>query len=216
MKKIISITTLCLVLCALSLPAYGHSGRTDSSGGHRDNNNVSGLGYYHFHCNGSPAHLHDKGYCPYKEEAEPELYTASVATTPAPQPAQVAQLQSATVEAVANEIHVNINGQAFSAGTLLYQDSVYVPLNAFLSFVPQASTQFNSQTKTTAVTIRNDLASLEEKAAFLDENIAIIVSEEDTTYHTIDCSSYKNCANFFAVNTTWAESQNYTKCPYCH
>lgn len=45
--------------------AYAHSGRTDSSGGHKDNKNVSGLGNYHFHCDGNPAHLHPNGICPY-------------------------------------------------------------------------------------------------------------------------------------------------------
>lgn len=43
-----------------------HSGRTDASGGHRDNKNASGLGSYHYHCGGYPAHLHTNGYCPYK------------------------------------------------------------------------------------------------------------------------------------------------------
>lgn len=44
---------------------YAHSGRTDSNGGHKDKNNVSGLGYYHYHCGGNPAHLHENGVCPY-------------------------------------------------------------------------------------------------------------------------------------------------------
>lgn len=42
-----------------------HPGRTDGSGGHRDNKNRSGLGYYHYHCGGYPAHLHKNGVCPY-------------------------------------------------------------------------------------------------------------------------------------------------------
>jgi len=42
-----------------------HSGRTDSNGGHHDNRNVSGLGSYHYHCGGYPAHLHENGVCPY-------------------------------------------------------------------------------------------------------------------------------------------------------
>lgn len=42
----------------------GHSGRTDSNGGHRDNKNVSGLGSYHYH-HGYSAHLHKNGICPY-------------------------------------------------------------------------------------------------------------------------------------------------------
>lgn len=42
-----------------------HGGRTDASGGHKDNKNVSGLGSYHYHCGGYPAHLHENGVCPY-------------------------------------------------------------------------------------------------------------------------------------------------------
>jgi hypothetical protein len=45
-----------------------HSGRTDSSGGHKDNKNKSGLGGYHYHCGGNPAHLHKNGVCPYSSK----------------------------------------------------------------------------------------------------------------------------------------------------
>lgn len=45
--------------------AEAHSGRTDANGGHKDNKNVSGLGSYHYHCGGYPAHLHENGVCPY-------------------------------------------------------------------------------------------------------------------------------------------------------
>lgn len=59
--KIISVI-LTLIIC--SVPIYAHSGRTDSNGGHRDKNNISGLGSYHYH-HGYPAHLHPDGICPY-------------------------------------------------------------------------------------------------------------------------------------------------------
>lgn len=49
--------------------AEAHSGRTDSSGGHHDYRNVSGLGSYHYHCGGHPAHLHSNGRCPYAGSA---------------------------------------------------------------------------------------------------------------------------------------------------
>ena len=49
----------------LTISAEAHSGRTDSSGGHKDNKNKSGLGSYHYHCGGNPAHLHKNGVCPY-------------------------------------------------------------------------------------------------------------------------------------------------------
>ena len=57
---ILSILTL-----FVSNVAYAHSGRTDANGGHRDNKNKSGLGSYHYHCGGYPAHLHTNGVCPY-------------------------------------------------------------------------------------------------------------------------------------------------------
>lgn len=49
--------------------AKAHSGRTDSSGGHKDNKNKSGLGSYHYHCGGNPAHLHKNGVCPYSSSS---------------------------------------------------------------------------------------------------------------------------------------------------
>lgn len=57
-KKIISILLIILSIISIGVNAYAHSGRTDSSGGHKDNNNKSGLGSYHYHCGGHPAHLH--------------------------------------------------------------------------------------------------------------------------------------------------------------
>jgi len=63
-KKLIQIITLVICLLLVSSTAFAHSGRTDSSGGHRDNKNKSGLGSYHYHCGGNPPHLHDGG-CPY-------------------------------------------------------------------------------------------------------------------------------------------------------
>lgn len=46
------------------ITAQAHSGRTDSQGGHHDNQNKSGLGSYHYH-HGYSAHLHPGGVCPY-------------------------------------------------------------------------------------------------------------------------------------------------------
>lgn len=71
MRKIKKVSILILgVLLAMMfvvVTASAHSGRTDSSGGHKDNKNKSGLGGYHYHCGGYPAHLHDDGYCPYTD-----------------------------------------------------------------------------------------------------------------------------------------------------
>lgn len=55
--------------CSSAITAEAHSGRTDSRGGHRDNKNKSGLGSYHYHCGGHPAHLHPNGVCPYSGQS---------------------------------------------------------------------------------------------------------------------------------------------------
>lgn len=77
MKKIkkIFVTFMAAAVFTVSIPAApqnsnvltaeAHSGRTDSSGGHHDYRNASGLGFYHYHCGGHPAHLHPNGVCPY-------------------------------------------------------------------------------------------------------------------------------------------------------
>ena len=65
-NKFARILSILLVLSViLASPSFAHSGRTDSRGGHKDNKNKSGLGSYHYHCGGYPAHLHNGGICPY-------------------------------------------------------------------------------------------------------------------------------------------------------
>ena len=71
MKQVIKrlLVIVCAILLVMSsvTTAFAHSGRTDSNGGHKDNKNKSGLGGYHYHCGGYPAHLHVSGYCPYRD-----------------------------------------------------------------------------------------------------------------------------------------------------
>ncbi|MCL1912538.1 MAG: Ig-like domain-containing protein [Eubacteriaceae bacterium] len=64
-KRIISALIILTMILILPLDVIAHPGRTDSSGGHKDNNNKSGLGSYHYHCGGHPPHLHSNGACPY-------------------------------------------------------------------------------------------------------------------------------------------------------
>ena len=64
MKRLACIGIIVLLVISLSLTSFAHSGRTDSSGGHKDNKNASGLGSYHYH-HGYGPHLHEGGICPY-------------------------------------------------------------------------------------------------------------------------------------------------------
>lgn len=52
--------------------ALAHSGRTDSKGGHKDNQNASGLGSYHYH-HGEGPHLHPGGVCPFSVTVKPVI-----------------------------------------------------------------------------------------------------------------------------------------------
>ena len=78
-NKIALLTSFLLLIVSLVciVTVFAHSGRTDGSGGHRDNKNVSGLGYYHYHCGGYPAHLHSNGVCPYKSTSSKSSSTSS-------------------------------------------------------------------------------------------------------------------------------------------
>lgn len=81
MKKFRKLRIVVIILLITMMPVQGiynsntvlkveaHSGRTDSNGGHKDNKNKSGLGSYHYHCGGYPAHLHKNGICPYKSSS---------------------------------------------------------------------------------------------------------------------------------------------------
>ena len=81
--KKISIYTMSAMLVFSTAPGtvQAHSGRTDASGGHHDNKNVSGLGSYHYHCGGHPAHLHNDGICPYSSSATTANTSASAVST---------------------------------------------------------------------------------------------------------------------------------------
>jgi len=89
-KKIFTALTICLVVMSMAFSALAHSGRTDGSGGHKDNKNKSGLGSYHYHCGGHPAHLHSGGVCPYSggsssySNIPKTIYATSITATNVP------------------------------------------------------------------------------------------------------------------------------------
>lgn len=76
-KKIVSALIIILLILSIQISVYSHSGRTDANGGHRDNKNKSGLGSYHYHCGGHPAHLHPNGVCPYSSFGQSSTSSSS-------------------------------------------------------------------------------------------------------------------------------------------
>ena len=80
-QKIVSILIIILTILSIQINVYSHSGRTDANGGHRDNKNKSGLGSYHYHCGGHPAHLHPNGVCPYSSSGRSSTSSSSSSST---------------------------------------------------------------------------------------------------------------------------------------
>lgn len=82
LAKRLSVYTMSGMLIFSAVPGnvQAHSGRTDASGGHHDNKNVSGLGSYHYHCGGYPAHLHSGGVCPYSSSSSSSAETVNVSS----------------------------------------------------------------------------------------------------------------------------------------
>lgn len=66
-RRLLALLCVFAVAFAMIATVSAHSGRTDAHEGHNDNQNKSGLGGYHYHCGGAPAHLHTNGYCPYQD-----------------------------------------------------------------------------------------------------------------------------------------------------
>ena len=80
-KKLVIILGIILLIILMPLSNFAHGGRTDSSGGHKDNKNASGLGAYHYHCGGNPPHLHTGGVCLYSGAASTPAPAASSASS---------------------------------------------------------------------------------------------------------------------------------------
>ena len=99
-KKVISILLIILTISLTNVSVYAHQGRTDAQGGHRDNKNKSGLGYYHYHCGNHPAHLHPNGVCPYsssssasKSETSSSASSSTKTTSTAPTTIEVTDIK---------------------------------------------------------------------------------------------------------------------------
>ena len=131
-KKVSASFLIFILVLTMPLTALAHSGRTDSNGGHKDNKNKSGLGYYHYHCGGYPAHLHDGGVCPYTSG-----YNSSSSSASAPAAPQYS-LESR---------YFDIKNNAYYLDTIVSNNSTLVELRSLseaLSISPEYRKDSNS------------------------------------------------------------------------
>jgi hypothetical protein len=143
-----------------------HSGRTDGQGGHKDNKNKSGLGSYHYHCGGYPAHLHTNGQCPYKE-----ISSSSTTTQITPK----IQYQASKPQYTSIATLFKINGSTVKIEGILEDDITLVemrPLCNALGIVLDWDAVTNTITcskdgKSFDLTIGSELVTLEGKSITL-------------------------------------------------
>lgn len=92
-KRRIASLILATTIALTPATTLGHGGRTDSSGGHKDNKNKSGLGSYHYHCGGNSAHLHDNGVCPYASKAKTSTSSTKKNSTTSTKTTEIKKIQ---------------------------------------------------------------------------------------------------------------------------
>lgn len=123
--KVLAIVCILLSTICITINAYAHAGRTDSSGGHRDNRNKSGLGGYHYHCGGHPAHLHKNGVCPYS----PSKKTNSSSSLKKSSKSATTSSKKATTVVKATSIQINKNVSELEIGDSRYMTATISPSN---------------------------------------------------------------------------------------
>ena len=156
MIKRYSMFIFIIFLLMIHSVSCAHSGRTDANGGHKDTKNVSGLGSYHYHCGGYPAHLHPGGVCPYTTNKTTKPTAKPPSATSAPQNTQRQAVQITDTQG--NAMTVKAFGTAY---TQLKQDNKTVT-------VPTSNLQFAQDSSPTFAAIyasNTGKASLRQSAS---------------------------------------------------
>ena len=165
LKKLITFTLITTFLIT-PLSTNAHSGRTDSNGGHKDKNNVSGLGPYHYHCGGYPAHLHTDGVCPYKSTSSTtstsNSSTASNSSTSSSNNAaleaqKAAELEAQRIENAKNEERTKGYNQGYEDG---YNEKDNNPSSYQSSYQSNFNEGYNEGFKKGSETLENEKAEI--------------------------------------------------------
>lgn len=119
------------ILLAFSIacvPTMAHGGRTDSRGGHKDNKNASGLGSYHYHCGGYPAHLHEGGVCPYAGTPKTSSSSSSSSASNSSSSKSYSSSKPVAPKYVEKTVKFNISGQSTSINGIVVNNTNLVEL----------------------------------------------------------------------------------------
>ena len=160
-KIFLNLLSILLVVITCNT-LLAHSGRTDSSGGHRDDQNKSGLGSYHYHCGGHPAHLHSNGICPYSTSTGTNTTEKTI------------NVSSVNIEELLLELEV---------GDVKYLDAEVLPSNATNKSISWRSSNeniatINSEGKLVAMGEGN-VKIVAEATNVISDTVIVVVSEKE-------------------------------------
>lgn len=193
-RNLATIFTLILLVFSTVITAFAHSGRTDSSGGHKDNKNKSGLGSYHYHCGGYPAHLHKNGYCPYTD-VFPTRVNISVDKTTLGIGEQVS-ITGAVYPT--NSCNTKITWACSDSSVILLSGNTIKAVGYGTATI--TATSFNGKVGSVKITVKEITAD--------KVSVTTNVSEKDTIYigDTIQFSATITPSNVDDPSITWSSS----------
>ena len=179
-KKIKICSILIAVIIALSICniVYAHSGRTDSIGGHKDKNNVSGLGPYHYHCGGYPAHLHEGGVCPY---SAPTVSTSTITEEPVQQETVVSSTST-----IPTAVETPVMAPIIQEKTELVQQEVQAPVEEKEVTVEEVIETEEENTEISEEVIEEETTDEVVNEVVEEENKVEVVAEQKESSNTAE------------------------------
>ena len=226
-RKILTILLITLSLISININLFAHSGRTDSNGGHKDNQNKSGLGSYHYHCGGYPAHLHPNGVCPYASSQSTSSGSSSNSSknTSSSTSSSSSQNTSSSTSNNASQNTSNNNSKntstSTSSGFSSSSSTGTVNQNSGTSTtVTETTSEENNEIEAKEIQIENPIAELEEGNTYLlttkvipndAVNQNIMWESEDKSIATVTSNGWVTGVKPGIVNLTASTSNGVTK-----
>lgn len=205
-SKIIKILIISMSILLLTQTAiFAHSGRTDSKGGHKDNKNKSGLGSYHYHCGGYPAHLHKNGVCPYKSSSSSSKSSSKKSSSNSKSSTSKSQTSKPTTNTTTKSSQANSTETTKLPETNSAKTATDSPVTKQPKTTTESSAKKQAETTSkpetilvTSVKIENKTTTILEKGKEL--NLTSTVEPVNATNKTITWSSSNN--NIATIDST--------------
>ena len=222
-RKILTILLITLSLISININLFAHSGRTDSNGGHKDNQNKSGLGSYHYHCGGYPAHLHPNGVCPYASSQSTSSGSSSNSSKNTSSSTSSSTSNNASQNTSNNNSKNTSTRTSNSTSSSSSSNSSTDTINqnsGTSTTVTESTSEENNEIEAKEIQIENPIAELEEGNTYLlttkvipndAVNQNIMRESEDKSIATVTSKGWVTGVKPGIVNLTASTSNGVTK-----